>query len=76
MTKSDESKLKSLQQEKDEINNLMCEKQERLYEIHKEIREINLKSYRQKLKKFGVQQGALFIGFAKIPGYHSRHRNH
>lgn len=70
MTKSDEAKLKSLQQEKDEIDNLMREKQERINEIHKEIREISLKSYRQKLKKLGLQQEAMFIGFAKRPGYH------
>ena len=70
MTKKDREMLEALQKEKDEIDKIMCEKQQRISEIHKEIREINLRSYRQQLKKVGVQRGALFIGFAKRPGYH------
>lgn len=70
MTTTDKEKLASLRQEKEELEKSIHEKQERICEILGEIRAINLKDYRQKLKKIGIKQGSLLIGFAQRSAYH------
>ena len=70
MTKTDKETLLSLRQEKESLEESISKEQERIYEILGEIRVINLKDYRQKLKKLGIKQGTILIGFAQTLGYH------
>lgn len=70
MTKTDKETLLSLRQEKESLEESISKEQERIREILGEIRAINLKDYRQKLKKLGIKQGTILIGFARATGYH------
>ena len=70
MTNADKEKLASLRQEREELDKSINEKQERIHEIIEEIRAINLKDYHQKLKKLGIKQGSILVGFAQRPEYH------
>lgn len=70
MTNADKEKLASLRQEQEELNKSINEKQERIHKILGEIRAINLKDYRQKLKNLDIKQGSIMIGFARSPAYH------
>lgn len=70
MTKTDKETLLSLRREQEALEASISKQQERVYEILGEIRRINLKDYQQKLKKLGIKQGTILIGFARALGYH------
>lgn len=70
MTKTDKETLLSLRREQEVLEASISKKQERVYEILGEIRKINLKDYQQKLKKLGIKQGTILVGFAHTLGYH------
>lgn len=64
------NKIDDLNKKRDKLIEEVRVKQDKITEISKEIRKINIEHYQRELKTQGLKNGDIFIGFTKMCNYH------